>query len=251
MANLDDMAALDILGTRVHALTLENAVRRMIDAATARRPMTVCPRDAHGIIRARTDRDLQRAHQAADMITADGIPLVWLQRMAGLQWAERVYGPDLMDRVCDKGLLAGLRHAVLGGRPGVAETVADRLSKKHPGLNVVLASGLPMRGADHRPVPGEDSGALAALAKADADVLWLSLGSPRQELWLHANQHTLPTPVRVGVGAAFDFIAGTVPQAPPSSEAPAWSGCGACVPSLADWGRATRAPSRRSCFCAP
>ncbi|WP_043645478.1 WecB/TagA/CpsF family glycosyltransferase [Caenispirillum salinarum] len=202
---------LDILGTTVHALTLDEAARRMVAAAVEGRPLTVCPRDAHGIIRARSDDGLRHAHARADLVTADGMPLVWLQRMAGFRDAARVYGPDLMDRVCDIGRPHGLRHVILGGRPGTAARVAAALGTRHPGLRIASAEGLPMRPPGRLPQAGED---LEALRGLEADVLWLGLGSPRQELWLDTNRRALTIPVRAGVGAAFDFVAGTVPQAP-------------------------------------
>ncbi|WP_404379133.1 WecB/TagA/CpsF family glycosyltransferase [Caenispirillum salinarum] len=211
MGDMGKTPGLDILGTTVHALTLDEAARRMVATAVGRRPLTVCPRDAHGIIRARSDTGLRRAHDRADLVTADGMPLVWLQRLAGFREAERVYGPDLMDRVCDLGRNQGLRHVILGGRPGIAARVAAELEARHPRVRIACAAGLPMRPPGRLPQAGED---LETLRGVEADVLWLGLGSPRQELWLDANRAALEIPVRAGVGAAFDFIAGTVPQAP-------------------------------------
>lgn len=209
-----DARRLRILGTPVDALTLDGAARAVIDAALSGRRGHVCLRDAHGVIRARHDPALHAAHAEALIVTADGMPLVWLQRLAGARAAERVYGPDLMDRVCDLGRSRGLRHAFLGGGPGVARRVAERLSARHPGLTVTLADTLPHRPRDHRPVAGEDAEALAALAEAPADVLWIGLGTPKQELWMQANTGRAAATVMLGVGAAFDFAAGTVRQAP-------------------------------------
>lgn len=203
-----------ILGTEVDCLTLDEAAAAVIEAAQHRRPMHVCVRDAHGLVRARSDAALAAAHRTAGLVTADGMPLVWLQRLAGACRAERVYGPDLLDRVCDLGRAHGLRHAFLGGGPRVAARVAEVLCGRHPGLAVTLADALPHRCAGHRPRPGEDAEALAALAAAPADVLWVGLGTPKQELWMLANRQDAAATVLLGVGAAFDFIAGTVPQAP-------------------------------------
>lgn len=151
MGEMRNTPALDILGTRVHALTLQDAAERIVEAAAAGRQLTVFPRDAHGIVRSRSNAALARAHARADLVTADGMPLVWLQRMAGYRHAERVYGPDLMHRVCNLGRAYGLRHAILGGRPGVADRVAEVLSMHYPGLDVAVSEGLPH--AATRPLP--------------------------------------------------------------------------------------------------
>jgi N-acetylglucosaminyldiphosphoundecaprenol N-acetyl-beta-D-mannosaminyltransferase len=153
-----------------------------------------------------------------------------------------------MHSVCDLGRSVGLSHAILGGREGVAERVAATLATRYPGLTVALAAGLPMQPPGHRPGAGEDADALARLADAKADVLWLGLGSPRQELWLEANRDILTVPVRAGVGAAFDFIAGTVPQAPRPLRS---IGRGGWPWTPVAWVRATPAPSRPSSGYAP
>lgn len=214
-AQPDDGAAprrrLDILGVRVDVLTLDDAAARIIAAARASHPTHVCVRDAHGIVRARRDPALAEAHRRAALVTADGMPLVWLQRMAGATGAERVYGPDLLDRVCDLGRRHGLRHGFLGGAPGVAAAAAATLVARHPGLTVVQADTLPQRPPGHRPAVGEDAGALAA----PVDVLWVGLGTPKQEVWMLAHRGHMPATVMVGVGAAFDLAAGRVRQAPP------------------------------------
>lgn len=212
--NLDEVRHVALLDTAVHCLTLDGAAAAIVTAARDGRRMHVCVRDAHGLVRARRDAALAEAHRTAGLVTADGMPLVWLQRLAGARWAERVYGPDLMDRVCDLGRAAGLRHAFLGGAPGVAARAAADLARRHPGLAVTLADTLPHRPAGHRPQPGEDAAALAALRAAPADVLWVGLGTPKQELWMRANRGHAAATVMIGVGAAFDFAAGTVPQAP-------------------------------------
>lgn len=209
-----DHRRVSLLGTAVDCLTFDGTIAFMLTAATTGRAMHVCVRDAHGLVRARNDAALAEAHRAAGLVTADGMPLVWLQRLAGARRAERVYGPDLLDHLCDHGRAHGLRHAFLGGGPGVAAAAAETLQRRHPGLAVTLAVPLPHRPADHRPQPGEDAEALAALAAAPADVLWVGLGTPKQELWMHANRDRAAATVMIGVGAAFDFAAGTKPQAP-------------------------------------
>lgn len=203
-----------LLGTAVDCLSLDGAVAAILAATAAGRAMHVCVRDAHGLVRARRDAALAEAHRSAGLVTADGMPLVWLQRLSGARQAERVYGPDLLDRLCDRGRAHGLRHAFLGGGPGVAEAAATAMGRRHPGLTVTLAAPLPHRPAGHRPQPGEDAEALAALAAAPADVLWVGLGTPKQELWMHANRGRVAATVMIGVGAAFDFAAGTKLQAP-------------------------------------
>jgi len=132
--------------------------------------------------------------------------VVWM----GPPGVERVYGPDLMLAVCDAGRARGLRHFFYGGKPGVAPELAQRLAARYPGL-VVAGTHTP---AFRELTPAELDALRAEVARAAPDIVWVGLGTPKQERFMAGPGRSLGAPLLVGVGAAFDFHSGRVPQAP-------------------------------------
>lgn len=199
-------------GGRIDALSLDAAARYTLDAARSGTHATILFRDAHAFLWGRRDAAVRQAEESAALVLPDGMPLVWLLRSVGVRTAERVYGPDLMERVCALSAGTGLRHGFLGGGPGVAERLSDRLQERFPGLTVAgsLAPAVPARPNSAPP----DSETLAVLDGWAADILWIGLGTPKQDLWVLANRPRVSVPVMIACGAAFDFLSGTVPQAP-------------------------------------
>jgi N-acetylglucosaminyldiphosphoundecaprenol N-acetyl-beta-D-mannosaminyltransferase len=145
----------------------------------------------------------------ANLATPDGMPVVWALRLLG-QRAERVYGPDLMQAVCQRSLAEGWRHYFYGGAEGVPEMLAVALHKKFPGIQVVGTESPPFRSL----TVTEEAAMLQRLNDSGADLVWVGLGSPKQDLWLAEHRAVLTAPVLIAVGAAFDFYAGRVRQAP-------------------------------------
>lgn len=203
---------IEVLGTVIDVPPLAEAAARVTAMARARAAQAVVlHRDAHGVLWARKEPRVRAAERSAALVLPDGMPLVWLARAAGARRAERVYGPDLLEAVCALGTTAGrsLRHAFVGGGPGVADALARRLRARFPGL--VVAGTL----SPTVPDPTVPDPALAAAVDAlDADVVWVGLGTPKQDLWMATHRPLLRAPVLIGCGAAFDFLAGTKPQAP-------------------------------------
>ena len=200
----------NVLGVGVHALTLDQACALAIDAALGRRRGYVCVTGVHGVSEAQSDPALRRILNTAFLNTADGMPLVWLGRRHGFRTMTRVYGPDLMLAVCDRGRASGLTHYFYGGVPGVAEELRVRLTARFPGLRVVGAGTPPFR-----PLTADEAAALQTeVARARPDVLWVGLSTPKQERFMAAHAAALDAGLLVGVGAAFDFHSGRVPQAP-------------------------------------
>ncbi len=145
-----------------------------------------------------------------DLVVPDGMPLVWVARRLGLPLHERVYGPDLLVRVVDLGRVDGVRHHLYGGRPEVVSAVADRLRTSYPGVEIVAVDAPPFA-----PLTADVVDAAASrIAEVDADVVWVALGTPRQDELAHRVRDRV-SGVLVGVGAAFDFLAGAKRQAPP------------------------------------
>ena len=167
-------------------------------------------RDMNGVVAANDDPLLLRAHQNAVMVAPDGMPLVWLARLNGFNWVGRVYGPDFMLEFCRISEHSGLRHYLYGSTVTVVEKLAMELLRSFPGLVICGAYSPPMKpisGAGHL----DD---VARIRASGADIVWVGLGTPKQELWMAANAPHLEHCMLMGVGAAFDFHAKVKRQAP-------------------------------------
>lgn len=164
----------------------------------------------HGVGEARRDPRYRGLLNASWLTTPDGMPLVWLAHQAGHKEVTRVYGPDLMLAVCDKGRASGRRHFFYGGDPGVATALQTALENRFPGLQVVGAHCPP-----YRPLSEQEFTALQhQLAACQPDIIWVGLGTPKQDQFMAATWNQLDTGVMIGVGAAFDFLSGRKAQAP-------------------------------------
>jgi exopolysaccharide biosynthesis WecB/TagA/CpsF family protein len=201
----------DVLGVRTHAVQLEQVVDRMQGWI---REKTGCHSIAatgmHGVVEAQHDPSFKGVLNATDLVVPDGMPLVWLGRRQGHPLRRRVYGPDLLLAFCEQSAGRDYRHFFYGGEPGVAERLAESLKMRFPGLNVV-GTYSPL----FRPLTAaEDEEIVALIGRAAPDVLWVGLGTPKQERWMHAHKDKLRVPVLVGVGAAFDMLSRRKRQAP-------------------------------------
>jgi N-acetylglucosaminyldiphosphoundecaprenol N-acetyl-beta-D-mannosaminyltransferase len=196
----------NVLGVGVSALSLRQARDLLVGARGADRLGYVCLCTVNGLAEARRDPGFRRIFNESWLTTADGMPVVWL----GPPGTERVYGPDLMLAVCDAGRPAGLRHFFLGGGPGVADQLASRLAARFPGLLVAGAFAPPFRDMDE----SEMQGLRRQVGAARPDIVWVGLGTPKQERFMAGPGRSLEAALLVGVGAAFDFLSGRVRQAP-------------------------------------
>ena len=177
----------------------------------------VCVTTVNAVMECRRDRALRRIHNRAGLVTPDGMPLVWLSRAMGFKHVNRVYGPDLMLRMCEISVTAGYRHYFYGGRPGVVELLKERLERRYPGLNIAGARTPAFQDSSfrYRQLTADENKALVEdINRAKPDILWVGLGSPVQERWMAEHLGTLRACALIGVGAAFDFHAGIKRQAP-------------------------------------
>jgi N-acetylglucosaminyldiphosphoundecaprenol N-acetyl-beta-D-mannosaminyltransferase len=207
-------ASAPVLGIPL-ALEGYDAVLDWLDAAIAARSREyVCVAATHTVMAAREDPALHAAVLGSSLTVPDGQPLVWALRAFGHPLGDRVYGPELMDRACARAARTGARIFLYGGRDDDERALPElvrRLTERHPGL-VVAGSHRPV----YRPLSADEQREVADLINAAApDIVWVGLGVPRQELWIAQLRDQLDAPVLVGVGAAFDFLSGTVTQAPP------------------------------------
>jgi N-acetylglucosaminyldiphosphoundecaprenol N-acetyl-beta-D-mannosaminyltransferase len=205
-------ATADVLGTPIFVGDLASGASWVVERALAGAGGYVCLCNVHLFVVARHDDEVRRALAGAALAFPDGWPIAWLQRRLGQRSATRVAGPDLMARAIDEGRRHGLRHFLLGSTEGVLRRLEQNLARRFPGAEVAGRLSLPFF------EPGDFTGAEAAIAevrRASPHVVWLSLGCPKQELWMLRHGRELAPALVVGVGAAFDFHAGTKRRAPP------------------------------------
>jgi N-acetylglucosaminyldiphosphoundecaprenol N-acetyl-beta-D-mannosaminyltransferase len=194
------------------ALTDYGQMLDWIDMVVAeRRRGYVCVCNVHTLMASSEDAELRAALDGSSVNVPDGQPLVWAINALGHTLAARVYGPELMSRACDRAAGTGLRFYLYGGRnQGALVQLALNLRQRHPGVKIVGGYSPP-----HRPLTAEERAAVAAeINHSRADVVWVGIGVPKQEKWMAQMRPLLDTPLLIGVGAAFDFHAGLVPQAP-------------------------------------
>jgi N-acetylglucosaminyldiphosphoundecaprenol N-acetyl-beta-D-mannosaminyltransferase len=204
------ISRVNILGVGVSAITMAMALRTIDEWITQRVPHYVCVTSVHGVMESQRDAILRQIHNRAGMVTPDGMPLVWLSRLMGFGYVERVYGPELMLAACQRSIEKGYRHFFYGGGPGVAEILATRLHARFPTLQVVGLDTPPFRPL----TPAEDRTVVVRINTAQPDIVWVGLSTPKQERWMASHIGRLQAPVLIGVGAAFDFHAGLKQQAP-------------------------------------
>jgi N-acetylglucosaminyldiphosphoundecaprenol N-acetyl-beta-D-mannosaminyltransferase len=200
----------NVLGVGVSAVNMTTALQAIEGWIARREPHYVCVTGVHGVMESQRDEELQKIHNSAGLVTPDGMPLVWLSKVRGLRSVGRVYGPDLMLRLCDRSASHAYRHYFYGGPEGVAQRLADRLRSRFTGLQVAGVYAPPFRPL----TPDEDRDIVDRINSTNPDIVWVGLSTPKQEYWMAAHVGRLRAPVLIGVGAAFDFHAGLKRQAP-------------------------------------
>lgn len=208
--NASRLPATRILGVPVSCVNLGGAVETIVKWCLNRDAHYVCVRDVHGIMRSRENTELMALHDKAGMVTPDGMPLVWLARRRGHTEVSRACGADLMDALCGASVSHGLRNYFYGGKPGVAELLADTLALRYPGLQVAGTSTPPFRPL----APEEDEITTAEIIQSAPHIVWVGLSTPSQEFWMRDHVGLITGAVLIGVGAAFDFHTGEVKRAP-------------------------------------
>jgi N-acetylglucosaminyldiphosphoundecaprenol N-acetyl-beta-D-mannosaminyltransferase len=163
------------------------------------------------VMSAREHAETLDAVLGATLVVPDGQPLVWALHALGHRGATRIYGPDLMAHHCARAAQAGTPIYLYGGRtPQALELLRERLCERFAGLEIVGGYSPPFTPL----TPAEEERVIESIDSSGADVVWVGIGQPKQELWMARMRPRLQAPLLVGVGAAFDFHAGLVPQAP-------------------------------------
>jgi N-acetylglucosaminyldiphosphoundecaprenol N-acetyl-beta-D-mannosaminyltransferase len=199
-----------LLGTRVDATSYRHAVSCVARWIAARHPAYVCVTSVHGIMEAHDDQTFRDVLNGADLVTPDGMPLVWGLRLLGVSAASRVYGPDLTEAVCDWAAMAGTPVGFYGSTDAVLDRLIANLQSRHHGLSVCYRRSPPFRPL----TPEEKRRELEEMRASGLRLLFVGLGCPKQERWMAERRDELDV-VMLGVGAAFDYLAGTIRRPPP------------------------------------
>jgi N-acetylglucosaminyldiphosphoundecaprenol N-acetyl-beta-D-mannosaminyltransferase len=201
---------LNVLGVGVSAINLETArdkVSAWIDAGGRE---YVCVTDVHAVIESRRDRATRRIHNAAGLVAPDGMPLVWLLKLAGHPDAGRVCGYDLMAAIFAHSEARGFRHYLYGSSDATLARLSVNLKARFPQASVAGTFAPPFRDLTVE----EDEIIIRRINNSGADIVWVGLGAPKQERWMAAHRARLSANVLIGVGAAFDLHAGLLRRAP-------------------------------------
>ena len=199
-----------ILGVQISALNLEQAESAIAQWVSQGAKHYACITTVHGVMECQRDPRLLEIYNASGLAAADGMPLVWILRARGHTSITRVYGPDLMINICRSSVDRGDRHFLYGGAPGVADSLAHTLVDSLEGIQIVGTHSPPF----HKLTEAEDREIVSKINSAQPDIVWVGLGTPKQERWMAEHLELLNSSALVGVGAAFDFLSGTKAQAP-------------------------------------
>ena len=205
-----DFGKQNVLGVGINAVDYEAAVEKIVAAATDRRPFAVSALAVHGVMTGALDAVHRHRLNNLDLVVPDGQPVRWAMKwLYGVTLPDRVYGPELTLKVCERAAKDGLGLYLYGSQDDVLTKFAANLTEKFPGLKV--SGSQPSR---FRNVSAAEQLEIAqTICNSGASIVLVGLGCPRQETWVFENRDLIPMPM-MAVGAAFDFHAGTVSQAP-------------------------------------
>lgn len=198
-----------VIGAPIDSLNWSRALTRLADWAASRESRYVCICNAHSVVTARQNQTFAKVIHEADMATPDGAPVAWLMRRLGVTSQERINGPDLMWRYCAEAAQRDESIYLYGGMPQTLETLQSKLVEEFPGLTIAGAYSPPYRQLTAK----EDAAVVQAINSSGAGTVWVSLGCPKQEEWMAEHRGRINA-VMIGVGAAFDYHAGTIQRAP-------------------------------------
>lgn len=199
----------NVIGSPIDMLDWKWAVQRISDWAHAKDSRVVCICNVHSVVTARQDPEFAQVIREADMATPDGAPVAWLLRKLGATGQDRINGPDLMWKYCAHAAVTGESIYLYGASEATLAELVKALSARFPDLRIAGSYSPPFR-----PLTlAEDEAVVQAINQSGAGVVWVSLGCPKQEKWMAAHRNRIQA-VMVGVGAAFDYHAGTIQRAP-------------------------------------
>jgi N-acetylglucosaminyldiphosphoundecaprenol N-acetyl-beta-D-mannosaminyltransferase len=200
----------NILGVGISAVNLPMTIRQMgswIEKG-ARNYVNICT--VHTVMECQRNTELRSIVNRSGLSTPDGMPLVWICRLSEYKDVSQVCGSDVMQHFCEYSITKGYRHYFYGGEREVAKNLAIEMQARYPGLKVVGNHTPPFRPIGTM----EESVVIEKINSAKPDVIWVGLGTPKQDFWVAQHRSLLDAAILVAVGAAFDFHTGRIPRAP-------------------------------------
>lgn len=198
-----------VIGVPIDSVTWSQALARISAWAAAKQSRYICICNVHSVVTARQDDLFAKVIRDADMATPDGAPVAWLIRRIGGPRQERINGPDLMWHYCAKAAQRNESIYLYGGQQRTLDILQRRLLAHFPGLKIAGAYSPPYRALTSE----EDAAVVETINASGAGTVWVSLGCPKQEKWMAEHCGRISA-VMIGVGAAFDYHAGTIQRAP-------------------------------------
>lgn len=202
------MQTYDVLGVPITVTDPQHACSTILNWADDKEGRFVCIRDVASLMAIVENPSIAKLHEHASMITPDGAPIALIGKLKGFA-VQRTCGPDLIDLVCRQSVSAGVSHFFYGGKEGVARALAEQFSSKYPGIRIAGYECPPFENIDEEEVIATRE----RIRASGADILWVGMSSPKQDIWMYENFRYLPV-TQIGVGAAFDFHTGAVKRAP-------------------------------------
>ncbi|MDY6993392.1 MAG: WecB/TagA/CpsF family glycosyltransferase, partial [Pseudomonadota bacterium] len=203
--------SVEIGGIAIHNLSFAEALERIIALAQQHQAHYIVTPNTDHMVRLQQDEDFLKVYQGASLVVADGMPLIWASKLLKNPLKERVTGADLLPALCAQAAQRGLSVYFLGAAPGVAQQAADKLQAQHPQLKV---AGLYSPPFGFEREPEECQKIVDYLNQCEPDIVFVGLGSPKQEFWIAHYQAVLKVGVLLGIGAAIAFAAGVEKRAP-------------------------------------
>ena len=198
-----------ILGTNINVTNMEDTISYITEHLEQLKGDYICVSNVHTTVMAYRDKAYRRVQNSAAMALPDGQPLSIVSRKRGFSQAKRVPGPDLMPAILDLSQKTGYRHYFYGSTEATLAALEAALRRRYPKLQIAGMYSPPFRELTEQ----EDEEIIRRINESGADFVWVALGAPKQEWWMYEHRHKINA-LMLGVGAAFDFTAGTTKRSP-------------------------------------
>ena len=207
---MQNVERVNVIGSKISVVTRQAALASIENCLGSAAGSYACFVNAHVTVEARHDQSLREAVNNATFAFPDGMPVFLTARLNAAKRVEKVSGPDFLQWVFADPQLRKRNHYFFGSTPETLEALVKNLTTAFPGCNIVGWESPPFRPLSET----ELNDSIARMVQAGAELIWIGLGAPKQEIWMANNFRKLPNTLLLGVGAAFDFHAGVVRRAP-------------------------------------